>query len=76
MNEATPLEPPVAGKGPEMGASDPYPAAAPIEPLAPGPVAPDVPVPLTPAVQSTRKLLGASFDLLTQSTATMRRASF
>ena len=86
MNEATPLEPSVAGNGPEMGASDPYPAAAPIEPLvpgsipveplAPGPVAPDVPVPLTPAVQSTRKLLGASFDLLTQSTATMRRASF
>ena len=35
-----------------------------------------IPVPPPPAVQSTRRLIGASFDLLTQSTAEMRAASF
>jgi hypothetical protein len=38
--------------------------------------APPIPVPPPPAVQSTRRLIGASFDLLTQSTAEMRAASF
>jgi hypothetical protein len=38
--------------------------------------APAVAAPPPPAVQSTRRLIGASFDLLTQSTAEMRAASF
>jgi hypothetical protein len=38
--------------------------------------APAIPAPPPPAVQSTRRLIGASFDLLTQSTAEMRAASF
>ena len=47
------------------------PVVAPV--LAPAPV---IPAPPPPAVQSTRRLIGASFDLLTRSTAEMRAASF
>ena len=63
---------------PEPLASDPV---AP-HPLAPDPLAPrppagsDIAPPPVPAVQSTRRLLGTSFDLLTRSTGEMRRASF
>jgi hypothetical protein len=70
-----------------MAAPEPFDPAAPLEPLVPGrppaepltpdPAAgPDDVVPAAPAVQSTRRLLGASFDLLTRSTGEMRRASF
>lgn len=45
--------------------------------VAPAPIVdPAGPPQPTPAVQSTRRLIGASFDLLTQSTAEMRAASF
>lgn len=69
MTEATPAEPSIA--------PSPSPGIATVEPLTPA-SATDVEVafPPAPAVQSTRRLLGASFDLLTQSTAAMRRASF
>ena len=41
------------------------------------PSRPDPPAPIrTPAVESTRRLLGASFDLLTRASDDMRRASF
>ncbi len=46
-------------------------AAGPLEPASPEPAAPP-----PPAVQSTRRLLGASFDLLTRTSDDMRRASF
>ncbi|OGO57868.1 MAG: hypothetical protein A2Z32_07190 [Chloroflexi bacterium RBG_16_69_14] len=52
----------------------PTPVAA--EPLAPEPLAPEpAPVP-SPSVASTRRLLGASFDLVTRASDDMRRASF
>jgi len=92
MNEATLLEPPAAGSGTEMAAAEPpaapallgplVPGSEPVAPITPAPLAPeqaaraDVAFPPVPAVQSTRRLLGASFDLLTQSTGEMRRASF
>ena len=69
MTEATPLEPSPAGpSGVEIAAPEPV-----IPTPAPGP---EVVFPPAPAVQSTRRLLGASFDLLSRSTADMRRASF
>ena len=69
MTEATPLEPSAPGS-PDV-------EIATLEPLIPTPAPePEVVLPPAPAVQSTRRLLGASFDLLTQSTAAMRRASF
>jgi len=69
VTEATPLEPSPAGpSGVEIAAP---------EPLIPTPAPePEVVLPPAPAVQSTRRLLGASFDLLSRSTADMRRASF
>jgi len=69
VTEATPLEPSPAGpSGVEIAAPEPL-----IPTPAPGP---EVVFPPAPAVQSTRRLLGASFDLLSRSTADMRRASF
>jgi hypothetical protein len=69
VTEATPLEPSPAGSpGVEIAAPDP---------LIPTPAPePGVVLPPAPVVQSTRRLLGASFDLLSRSTADMRRASF
>ena len=58
---------------------DPEPPAAPPEPL-PEPaavaLAPEPGPPPAPSVESTRRLLGASFDLLTRTSDDMRRASF
>ena len=42
--------------------------------MAPEP--PGAPAPAAPAVESTRRLIGASFDLLTRTSDDMRRASF
>ncbi len=49
-----------------------------IEPVAPAiePVAPAIEPPPVPSVETTRRLLGASFDLLTRTSDDMRRASF
>jgi hypothetical protein len=64
MTEGPEPSPPEAG-------SEPTPTIAPELPAA-------VPVPIAdvPAVESTRRLLGASFDLLTRTPDDMRRASF
>ena len=56
-----PIEPPPTADG----------SPPPTRPLAPEPAAPP-----GPAVESTRRLLGASFDLLTRTSDDMRRASF
>ena len=61
-SSATPSHPPFARHAPVVA-----PALQP---------APAIPAPAPPAVHSTRRLIGASFDLLTQSTAEMRAASF
>lgn len=58
---------------------EPEPDRVPGEPdRAPGELAPGTPgsVPRVAAVESTRRLLGASFDLLTRTSDDMRRASF
>jgi hypothetical protein len=69
VTEATPVEPSIAAA--------PGPGIATPETLTPTSATEfEVALPPPPAVQSTRRLLGVSFDLLTQSTAAMRRASF
>jgi hypothetical protein len=65
----------------EPAASEPPPPLAPADvPVQKTPVAaPEqvgIPVPTAPAVESTRRLIGASFDLLTRTSEDMRRASF
>lgn len=56
---------------PERVAPEPLP-----EPEPPPEPAGAAPTPVTPPVESTRRLLGASFDLLTRTSDDMRRASF
>lgn len=57
----------------EPGLAETQPATTPLEP----PVAPPFPAPPpAPPVETTRRLIGASFDLLNRSTDEMRRASF
>ena len=53
---------------PEAPALEPEAPAPPLEPVAPGPP--------PPSVETTRRLLGASFDLLGRASDDMRRASF
>ena len=89
MTEETPVEPSIpAQPGADVAASaaaeplTPPPTPPPLTPaLPPAPLtpAPDVaspPLAPMPDVQSTRRLLGAAFDLLMHSTGAMRRASF
>jgi len=54
----------------------PTPEPAPTTELALEPVAPAEPPLPVPSVETSRRLLGASFDLLTQTSDEMRRASF
>ncbi len=66
-------EPPVLEPGPpapasEAAALEPEAHARPLEPVASGPP--------PPSVETTRRLLGASFDLLGRASDDMRRASF
>ena len=79
---------PEPGPAPEPGQapdSEPQPATTPapgLEPLLAPPLVPDLtppgppPGPPPPSVETTRRLLGASFDLLTRASDDMRRASF
>jgi hypothetical protein len=75
---AAPAEPEHGSVAPMAAATPSHPPFARLAPpLTPAiEAAPAIPVPPPPAVQSTRRLIGASFDLLTQSTAEMRAASF
>jgi hypothetical protein len=70
---ATPAEPAATPTQPPETPTEPTatPTAKPIERLVPAPLPPP-----GPAVESTRRLLGASFDLLTRTSDEMRRASF
>ena len=64
---STPTEPPPSAELPS--------ALEPSTPTEPPPSIEPAP-PLVPAVESTRRLLGASFDLLSRASDDMRRASF
>ncbi|HEV8402319.1 MAG TPA: hypothetical protein VGQ31_04720 [Candidatus Limnocylindrales bacterium] len=76
---STPASVPVSPAG-LPGPTEPQPPIdlpATLEPGPPGEPPPAAPMPPPiPAVESTRRLLGASFDLLTQASDDMRRASF
>jgi hypothetical protein len=70
---SAPVEPPPAPTEPPVAPGESPPAPTTDETETAVPVAPPSTV---PAVESTRRLLGASFDLVTRSSDDMRRASF